>query len=226
MTTITNDTKKVKSQFVKTHDALVEYVIEWDKAVRVQEGIETTVTKTVGDMAYAFLQAGYSSPAHFKSPHTNKDSPITKEQWSWLLNVGVTLLPDDVVKYLPRTIKNGTVFFEHGTRDIDDYAKNDPIRELVQNAGRQPASKVGKIATAVCKWIAELEAEDMTDEEKEAAAENSEHMICMNRWQAFLKACENKKSQAFCKSIQASVADVTSKLSADGIAIANDEPSH
>jgi len=229
MTTITNVTNS------EAYTNVVSTVIAWDAATTKADKLGAAVADKLGTMARAFIEIGFKTPAHFKSPHTNDHSPISAEEWQWLLNTANLLLPDSVIRYLPRTIAKGTIFFDAGTRDVDDYAKNDPIRALVIDAGRQGASKLGKIGKAVCGLIdAEARAE-MSEEQKEDAAANSDHTICMQRWGAFMKACGNKKSQAFCTSIQASVADVSSKLSADGIAIArmietNDaderEPSH
>jgi|TARA_R110000787_G_scaffold26162_5_gene73443 hypothetical protein len=163
---------------------------------------EARLESSRGALAAGFIDLGMTTKEHFVSPYTNDASLLSKPEWAELLNLATLVMPAHLVEMLPAKLSNG-VAFELGTKDTDDYAKKDPIRKQVLDAGRQPASIVGDLAKIVLGR--KRPPSDMTEEEIEVAAEASEYQKMTEAFTKWCRKMEKGASEAHMKDVSKAI---------------------
>ena len=218
MTTITKT--KVSTALGITQKSIVD----WHEAEAIQKTAEVKYKEACGSMAQNLIEMGYETAEHFLSPHTNKNSKLTHKQYEVLLNLGVLTISPNYLEWLPKTIKQGTIFFTLGTRDADDGSNTINDRKLIIKAGRQPAARVGKMAKVHAEFIDSL-IERTPDELAEKADADA-----LTKYKVKQAGQEKKAPEIFNEAEMALVTPafhiIAKVLAAMKPAIMDDEPSH
>jgi len=222
MTTITK--AKVSSAVEMALGITQKSIVEWHEAEAIKKGAEVKYSEACGSMSQNLIEMGYKTAEHFLSPHTNTSSKLTHKQWEILLNLGVLTISPNYLEWLPKTIKQGTIFFTLGTRDPDDGSITGDERKLIMKAAKQPACRVGKMAKVHAEYIDSL-VELTPDELAEKADADA-----LTKYKVKQAGQEKKAPEIFNDAELALVAPafhiIAKVLAAMKPAIMDDEPSH
>ena len=222
MTTITKT--KVSTAVSTALGITQKSIVDWHEAEAIQKTAEVKYKEACGSMAQNLIEMGYETAEHFLSPHTNKNSKLTHKQYEVLLNLGVLTISPNYLEWLPKTIKQGTIFFTLGTRDPDDGSITGDERKLIIKAAKQPAARVGKMAKVHAEFIDSL-IERTPDELAEKADADA-----LTKYKVKQAGQEKKAPEIFNEAEMALVTPafhiIAKVLAAMKPAIMDDEPSH
>ena len=159
---------------VKAHDTWTTSVRLTEKALAELTNAQKKEETAIGQLVSIFQKRGMVTPMHFVSPSTNPDCQITPAIYDDLLALCKTRLPAEIqwlIEASDEDINQRCVDQKHEGVELINAVK--AMTKARTIAKKQPQSKLKDLKVQVMKYLAAVEKDQMSDEDKDVNEHNN-----------------------------------------------------